>query len=210
MIKNSDKPNPPISPSQKEPRATRRRGAALDEAILTAAVEELVAEGYGGMSMDRIAKRAGTNKNAIYRRWTGRAAIGMAAYRRLATGNSPVPDTGDLREDVLVLLRRANRQFSTPNAQILREILSSAGADPELQSQLHQLAADAGSTEWLQVLGHAVDRGDIRAGALDPRIATVAIVLLRNEYVIGRTLKVSDSVLVEITDKVYLPLVRSF
>lgn len=209
MGKNSRSQSSSTSSKSKRP-PTRRRGAVLEEAILSAAVDELVAEGYGGMSMDRIAMRAGTNKNAIYRRWANRAAIGMAAYRRLATANSQPPDTGDLRKDVLTLLRRANRQFSTPNARILLDVLSIAGSDPELQKQLHQLAADAGSAEWLEVLGHAVDRGELRAGALDPRVATVAIVLLRNEYVVGRRLRVSDRILIEITDKVYLPLVRSY
>jgi hypothetical protein len=42
--------------------------------------------------------------------------------------------------------------------------------------------------------------------ALHPRIATVAIVLLRNEYVTRGTTTVPDSVVV---DEVYLPLVRS-
>src|SRR5262245_41424669 len=89
------------------PGRTRRRGAALDEAILRAAADELTASGYGGLTMEKVASRAGTNKNAIYRRWPNRLALGVAAYRHLARA-VPLPDTGTLRDDALELLRRAN------------------------------------------------------------------------------------------------------
>lgn len=50
-------------------------------------------------------------------------------------------------------------------------------------------------------------RGDVRPEALRPRIATVAIVLVRNEFVMRGIPEVPDDVLVEIVDEVYLPLV---
>ena len=49
------------------------------------------------MTMDKVARRAGTNKNTLYRRWPNRAALGVAAYRHLAEAQTPVPDTGTLR-----------------------------------------------------------------------------------------------------------------
>ncbi|HET6737281.1 MAG TPA: helix-turn-helix domain-containing protein, partial [Kribbella sp.] len=62
---------------------TRRRGAALEEAILRAAVEELQEVGYRELTMDGVAARAGTSKNVIYRRWPSRAALCVAAYREM-------------------------------------------------------------------------------------------------------------------------------
>jgi AcrR family transcriptional regulator len=157
--------------------------------------------------MDRVAKRAGTNKNAIYRRWPNRAALGLAAYRQLAGGEPLPPDTGELRGDVLELLQRANRQWASPRGDILRSLLSSVAADPELLAQVREHAIDAGSGLWLAVLGRAVARGEARPEALHPRVATVAIVLLRNEFVVRGVTTVPDSGLVEIVDEVYLPLV---
>ena len=46
----------------------RRRGAELENAILRAAAEELTESGYAGLTMDRVARRAGNDKNTIYRR----------------------------------------------------------------------------------------------------------------------------------------------
>lgn len=188
-------------------RPTRRRGAALEDAILRAAADELTESGYAGMTMDRVARRAGTNKNAIYRRWPHRAALGVAAYRRMAAAQEPVPDTGTLRGDVLALLRGANRMWSSPLGAILRGLLTGAAEDPDLLAQVRENSADAGSPLWLTVLRRAVDRGEADPAALRPRVATVAIVLLRNEFVTRGVPFVPDEVLVEITDEVYLPLV---
>jgi AcrR family transcriptional regulator len=189
-------------------RRSRRRGAALDEAILLAAADELAESGYTGVTMDRVAARAGTNKNAIYRRWPNRAALGIAAYRHLVVARTTIPDTGTLRGDVLALLRSANEQLSTPNGDILRSLLASMHEEPELLAELQEHASDGGSAFWLTILGRAVARGEITPDALHPRVATVAVVLLRNEYVTRGVITVPDHVLVEIVDEVYVPLLR--
>src|SRR5919108_3486340 len=103
---------------------SRRRGVALEQAVLQAAIDELLTVGYTRLTMDRVAERAGTNKNAIYRRWPSRAALAVAAYRQMAAGELQVPDTGELRGDVLELLRRLNRDLSSPRGGLLRSLLS--------------------------------------------------------------------------------------
>ena len=191
------------------PRAPgRRRGAVLVEAVLRAATDELLAVGYGGLTMDRVAERAGTNKNAIYRRWPSRAALAVAAYRQMARGDQPLPDTGMLRDDALELLRRANRAWSSAVGSVQRSLLAGVADDPQLLALVQEQANDAGSAIWLTVLGRAVARGEARPEALHPRVATVAVVLLRNEYVTRGMPTAPDHVLVEIVDEVYLPLVR--
>ncbi|MGW5360855.1 TetR/AcrR family transcriptional regulator [Actinopolymorpha pittospori] len=189
-------------------RATRRRGAVLEQAILRAAIDELVEFGYGGLTMDGVANRAGTNKNAIYRRWPSRAALGIAAYREMVEAQIQPPDTGQLRKDVLTLLRRINRGLSSPNGDILRGLLASASDEPELFTQLLEQAGDGASDVWLTILERAVARGEASPEALRPRVATVALVLLRNEYITRGIATVADNVLTEIVDQVYLPLVR--
>lgn len=190
------------------PAGGRRRGAALEQAVLQAAVDELLAAGYAGLTMDRVAERAGTNKNAIYRRWPNRAALAVAAYRQMSGGDLPLPDSGSLREDMLELLRRANRAWSSPAGTVQRSLLAGVAHDPQLLALIQERANDAGSALWLTVLGRAVARGEARPEALHPRVATVAVVLLRNEYVTRGIPTAPDHVLVEIVDEVYLPLVR--
>ncbi|HEY8524037.1 MAG TPA: TetR/AcrR family transcriptional regulator [Acidimicrobiales bacterium] len=210
-----------MSPAERKQRAsrhqsprrapTRRRGAALEEAILRAAADVLRESGVAGLTMEEVARRAGTNKNALYRRWPNRLALGVAAYRRLAAAETTPPDTGSLRGDALEMLRRMNSTWSSPYGEILRGLIAAAGGAPELLAELgDDPAAGGGACEaaWLTLLGRAVARGEAAPEALHPRVAGAPTALLRNEYVSRGVPAVPESVLVEIVDEVFLPLVR--
>ncbi len=190
--------------------AARRRGAALEEAILQAAAEVLGESGVPGLTMEEVARRAGTNKNALYRRWPNRVALGIAAYRRLAAAGSAAPDTGSLRGDALEMLRRANSTWSSPYGEILRGLFAAAGSAPELLAELRDPAGggSAYETAWLTLLGRAVARGEAAPEALHPRVASAPTALLRNEYVTCGVPSVPDAVITEIIDEVFLPLVH--
>ena len=188
---------------------TRRRGEELERAILHAAAEELRESGYPGMTMDRVAARAGTNKNAIYRRWPHRAALGIAAYRHLSDAAMPDPDTGTLRGDALEMLRRANETWSSPHGAVLRGLLAAAADDPALLELMRERSgADTMDRAWLTMLERAVARGEAPPAAARPRVATVPIMLLRAEYAMRGVPSVPDEVLIDIVDEVFLPLVR--
>ncbi|MFI7205980.1 TetR/AcrR family transcriptional regulator [Micromonospora aurantiaca (nom. illeg.)] len=187
----------------------RRRGEELEQAILRAAAEELRESGYAGMTMDRVAARAGTNKNAIYRRWPHRAALGVAAYRHLSDAAMPNPDTGTLRGDALEMLRLANETWSSPHGAVLRGLLAAAADDPEMLTLMRERSgADTMDRAWIGMLERAAARGQAPAAAVRHRVATVPMMLLRAEYAMRGVPSVPDEVLVEIVDEVFLPLVR--
>jgi AcrR family transcriptional regulator len=187
----------------------RRHGTVLEQAILTAAAEVLAESGYAGLTMDAVARRAGTNKNTLYRRWAGRAALGAAAYQQVAADRRPgPPDTGSLRGDCIELLRRAARDLCSPCGEILRSLLDAARDQPALLAQLRHRSDESGTAMWLTVLGRAVARGEAAPEVLHPRVATTAFTLLRNECFVRGNAAVPDGVIAEIVDEVYLPLVR--
>ncbi|GGX06810.1 TetR/AcrR family transcriptional regulator [Streptomyces lomondensis] len=191
--------------------ATRRRGAVLEDAILQAAAEVLTESGVAGLTMEEVARRAGTNKNALYRRWPNRLVLGVAAYRRLAAAETAPPDTGSLRGDALEMLRRANSTWSSPYGEILRGLIAAADGTEELLAELRRdprAGGDACEAAWLTLLGRAVARGEAAPEALHPRVASAPTALLRNEYVTRGVPAVPDAVLTEIVDEVFLPLVR--
>ena len=70
------------------------------------------------------------------------------------------------------------------------------------------MVGDGASAMWLTMLRRAVDRGEAPPECLHPRVATVALTLLRNEFMTRGMSPVADEVIVEIVDRVYLPLVR--
>lgn len=191
-------------------KATRRRGAELEQAILSAVVDELAGSGYAGLTMDRVAARAGTSKNVIYRRWPSRAALSVAAYRQLLpTDPEDTPDTGDLRSDALALLNRANERLSSPAGKVLRELLIGIRDDPEVLWEIREQVMQAGVAPWLTILSRAAARDEIDSSVLTPRVATVAVDLLRSEYSLNGAKAVANTTLVDIVDQVFLPLVRA-
>src|SRR5580693_8105087 len=112
---------------------TRRRGEALEHALLDAAWTELQAAGYAGLTMEAVADRAGTSRAVLYRRWRNRPELVLAVIRRhrpLLSGE--IPDTGSLRGDVLALLRRMSARLAEIGIDtvhgLVGEFLADAGA----------------------------------------------------------------------------------
>lgn len=159
--------------------------------------------------MEEVARRAGTNKNTLYRRWPNRTALAFAAYQHLTVKHFTLPDTGDLREDILAILRGANQHWGSPLGAVIRSLLADAADNPDLLRQVIAHAAASGADLFVPLLKRAVTRGEARPEALQPRIAGVAIALLRHEYITSGISEVPDAVLTEIVDQVYLPLVQA-
>jgi hypothetical protein len=72
--------------------------------------------------------------------------------------------------------------------------------------ELRDQIARAGVSLWLRVLARAASRGEVGPVVVTPRVATVAVDLLRNEYALNGATSVPVSVLTEIVDEVFLPL----
>lgn len=196
-------------PQDNETRRPRRRSEEVERAVLRAAVDELVERGYEGFTMDRVATRAGTNKTTIYRRWPSRTTLAFAAYRQMVARPEALPDTGDLRSDVLELLRSVADQLSSPvGADVLQSLMMDARRDPELMGSLRRELAQGEPGIMLTLLARAVARGEARPESLNPRIATVPVALLRNEFTMGGGTPIPPETLTEIVDLVFLPLVR--
>ena len=71
----------------------RPRDTQIDAAVLEATLTTLDDSGYGRFTLEEVARRAGTTKPAIYRRWPTRQRLVLAALgQRL--GEERAPDTG--------------------------------------------------------------------------------------------------------------------
>src|ERR1700733_5974010 len=88
----------------------RRRGPALEEALLDATWAELTERGYDDFTIDAVAVRAGTSRAVLYRRWPNKQELVLATVAHEAAKDvGGAPDTGSLRGDVIALLRQANK-----------------------------------------------------------------------------------------------------
>ncbi|EKF25124.1 bacterial regulatory s, tetR family protein [Mycolicibacterium hassiacum DSM 44199] len=158
----------------------RPRDQRIDAAVLAATVELLGETGYAGLSVDAIARRAGTSKPAIYRRWPSKAHLVHEAVFPLGEATE-LPDTGSVTGDVREMVRRTLAVLTTPAARAaLPGIVGEAAADPTLHAALlerfeHLLSR--GLTDWLH---RAAARGEVRPGvtAADLLDAIAGIVFL--------------------------------
>ena len=187
---------------------TRRRGAALEEALLDAAWDELQEAGYADLTIEAVADRAGTSRAVLYRRWHSRAELVIVAMRRhrpMLSGE--VPDTGSLRGDVLALLTRTSERLTELGADTVYGILGDYFADTELFSAVQDQVLHIGAGVMATILKHAEERGEVRPG-ISPRVASLPTDLFRHELLIRRT-PPTRSAIAEIIDEVFLPLVRA-
>jgi AcrR family transcriptional regulator len=81
---------------------TGGRSARVREAILAATLDELVTNGYVGLSVDAVAARAGVNKTTVYRRWPTLDDLLMDALTEWSL-DIPIPGTGSIETDLLAL-----------------------------------------------------------------------------------------------------------
>ncbi|WP_241968044.1 TetR/AcrR family transcriptional regulator [Streptomyces sp. ICBB 8177] len=177
----------------------------MERAILAAALEELTEAGYAGLTMDRVAARAGTGKAALYRRWPSRAELIVDACAARRFSSADVPDSGALRTDVIAALRQLSDWLGTSHGDVLRGLLTEIVHDPELARLVRERLRTAGPGPIQGVLRRAVDRGEIQPWILTSRRATVAVDLLRNHFLLYGA-PIPQDVVTEIVDDVYLPL----
>jgi AcrR family transcriptional regulator len=190
---------------------TRRHGAELERAILDAAWEQLIAEGYEHFTIDTVAARARTSKPVLYRRWKTREDLLRAAVRnRGAADSAAIPDTGTLRGDLLALLTHANTTRN-PLVALVSSMLGSyynqTGPTPaELREAFLSQRDSASAVE--QVVNRAVERGEVDPARLTPRIIDLPFDLFRHEMMMTLTL-VPDHVMRQIVDDIFIPLVTT-
>ena len=181
-------------------KSTRRRGLELETAILEAARDELLAEGYGGFTIEGVASRAATSRHVLYRRWRTREELALAAWRHDTLAHPvQVPDTGSLRDDIVALLVHANETRISMAAIFsvqLGAYYQESGMSPE-DLRTDVLGDRVGSLDV--IVERAVQRGDIDAAGLTPRRRTLAADLFRHEVLM--TLRpVPRQAIEEITD----------
>ena len=86
--------SPPLAAPER--RRGRPRSTEADEAILVAATDAFIELGWDGLTIEGVATRAGVGKTTIYRRYSCRLDLLLAAARRLSQEKDQAADTGSL------------------------------------------------------------------------------------------------------------------
>lgn len=186
---------------------TRRRGQVLETAIFKIVLKELAETGYVNFSIERTAARAGTSKPVIYRRWPSRARLVYAALRATQPlYSSDAPDTGSVRGDLMVVLRRASEMVNEVSPEVFFGLAAELLHESEssMFAEVHERTAKI----MTEILKRGIARGEIAAEKLTPRLAALPFDLVRYQLmVLQQPLSAQD--IEEIVDRIFLPLVRA-
>jgi len=119
-------------------------------------------QGYGGLTIEGVAARAGVARPTIYRRWPSKPALVVAALVQSSRLAVPAPDTGSLRRDLMAVQHRQVELMSLPETRrITAGLVADLAADPELaETYVNEYLAPRRAAVW-QVLQRGVDRGEL-------------------------------------------------
>lgn len=182
---------------------TRRRGAELESAILQAAWEELMTGGYQRFTIEEVAIRAKTSKPVIYRRWANREELVLATIQKhMPKPVGDIPDTGEIRNDVITVMKRLSDTLSKIGAETLHGLMSVL-VDIPFSEILNMRKTNTMQT----ILKRAVERGEIKEEKISERIAKLPIDLVRHELLTTYE-PVTEQTIAEIVDDIFLPLIK--
>lgn len=143
---------------------TRGRAERVVEAVLRATVELLSEVGYAALRFEDVAARSGVNKTTIYRRWPAKEELVGAALRALAAERSPgVPDTGDLRDDLLGAVHHMIEFASSPFGAGILRMIQVERAHPVVDAIARDLR-DMQRVARRPMFERAIARGELPAG----------------------------------------------
>jgi len=138
-----------------------RRSARAHAAILTATTDLLAEAGYGALTIEGVAARARVGKTTIYRWWPSKAALVIEAVS-LALPMPTQTDTGDLRHDLLIAVRRVVHAFArTPAGAVIPALAADVMSDPQLAEQFRDQLIRPRRSAVVEVLRRAAARGEL-------------------------------------------------
>jgi TetR/AcrR family transcriptional regulator of autoinduction and epiphytic fitness len=162
----------PMSAGRTEPIDPRVERSRM--VILKAAVDELADAGYGRVTIESIAARAGVGKSTIYRHWPDKLELIADAFETFH--EQMVPDLGDLpvREAVALLIRHvAEIVGDSTFSRCIPALIEGAERDERVREFHHRYSAERRQA-LIELIAGGIHKGEISA-AIDPELATITL-----------------------------------
>jgi len=152
---------------------TDRRGERRD-AIIDAAHDCFVAEGYGAASMSTIAARIGGSKGTLYNYFPSKEDLFDAVVRRscdrLQAEISSFPQNGTLQARLVAIAEVLLNHILSPQAlAISRMVIAEGERFPELARLFYEAGPRRGIGRIAELIGALMDQGVLRRA--DPGLA---------------------------------------
>ena len=146
-------------------RAPHRRNEDARLAVLGAADELLIERGFGGVTVEGIAARAGVSKQTIYRWWPSKVDILLDTLVEEADRRLKIPEDGPVVDAVRGYLRALARFLAKDDAGVvLLALLGEAQHDAETATLFHERYLDPRRARERALLKRGIAAGELPAG----------------------------------------------
>ena len=145
-----------------EKKLGRPRSEKTKNAILTAAYELLLENGFGAVTIEKIAERAGVSKATIYKWWPNKAAVVMDAFFDAAVVRLPVPDTGSTINDMIIQVNNLAKFFISREGKVINEIIAEGQYDQKLAETYRTIYFKPRRLDSRYILERGISRGEIK------------------------------------------------
>jgi AcrR family transcriptional regulator len=154
----------------------RPRSEVANRAILEAARDLLIEEGFTRLRLEHVAARAGVGKGTIYRRWPSKEALTLHLVLSLAEPHLDIPDVGSTRAELRAAVANPLEAIiRTPWGPVIRAMLSQIAGNPAIGDPFRAAVVARRRGEVARIIERGIARGDLRPDA-DASIATELLV----------------------------------
>src|ERR1700688_1408376 len=142
----------------------RPRSEESRQSILRSTLKLLQQDGgFAELSIEAIAADAGVGKTTVYRWWPTKAALVADAFSDSADSELRFPDTGNVRSDMSLQMRRLIRIFRSDRGKIVAALLAGGQSDEELIEAFRERFLWPRRRQAYQTLQRGIDRGELPA-----------------------------------------------
>ncbi|WP_379127479.1 TetR/AcrR family transcriptional regulator [Paenibacillus sp. sgz500958] len=141
----------------------RPRNIETQKTILKASYDLLLENGFGAVTVEKIAERAGVSKATIYKWWPNKAAVVMDGFLSAASARLPVPDTGSIFNDILIHATNLAQFLVSREGKIITEIIGEGQLDTGLADTYRTRYFQPRRLEARQLLEQGIQRGELNS-----------------------------------------------
>ena len=143
-------------------KAGRPRSEETKQAILTAAYDLLLAQGFNTVTVEGIAERAGVSKATIYKWWPNKAAVVLDGFFAATELKLQVPDTGSVQEDLFLQVNNLATFFTGPQGKVMAELIAAGQFDANIAEEYRVRYFHPRRLISRTILERAILRGELR------------------------------------------------
>ncbi|MBH1943341.1 TetR/AcrR family transcriptional regulator [Erythrobacter sp. YJ-T3-07] len=158
-----------VSSPEDKPRG-RPRSEQSREAILIAALKILVRDGYQKLTIEGVAREAGTGKSTIYRWWDGRSDLAIDAFFSAVDETLDLQDTGSAEADFRAQILGMANQLRGPTGRAFAAMLAGGRDSPAVASAVRKRWLDPRRDWARRRIAWAAKAGQLHEG-VEPRAA---------------------------------------